>query len=135
MLDFSCPNSYSFLSTVSAKASVERNPYFVQVANLETMDLADILCQVIPLPVDAIPTNPEHIILRRERQTFRRLPKTGAVIFSVKTWLQKLTELNEDQLRVFRKDVTSWSEDVALYKGRNGWGDCALKYCSSVLDH
>ena len=120
-----------FLSKVAVGKMMERLPYFVQVADLNS-DLAKILCQVGHFDFVQPPTDPATIILRGERQTFRRLPQSGAVLFSVKTTLRPLTALGPDELKQFIKEVVSWPEVIAEYKGRNCWGDCAFRYAEKV---
>ena len=105
---------------------------FVQVADLERQDLAEVLCQTTELPRES-PTKPRHILLRKERQTFRRLPKTRAIAFAVKTSMRDLTELSDAELDAFRKEMDSWPDDIAEYKGRNYWGNCAKAYCAARL--
>ena len=111
---------------------MERSTYFVQVADPKT-DLSEILCQTDALEHDVKPATPEQIIIRSERQTFKRLPVTGAILFAVKTSLRPLIELSITELVTFRADVGSWPEEVALYKGRHCWGECALKYCQMMI--
>ena len=57
----------------------------------------------------------------------RELPKTGAIVFAVKTSLKALAELTPQELISFRDEVLTWPEDVARYKGRHCWGQCALQ--------
>jgi Protein of unknown function (DUF3445) len=71
----------------------------------------------------------DEVLLRRERQTFRRLPRTGALVFSVKTTLETLDELPVDQLQALATEIRSWPEDMAKYKGRDVWGQRVLDYC------
>ena len=110
---------------------MERLPYFVQVADLKG-DLAKIMCQVEHFEFVQPPTDPANIIVRDERQTFRRLPRSGAVLFSVKTTLRPLTTLSPEELKQLIKEVVSWPEAIAEYKGRNCWGDCAFRYAEKV---
>ena len=123
---------YRFLSRLDGNAVMERNPYFVQVADLSS-DRAETLCQLGPLKFDKPPSSPEHIIVRGERQTFRRLPKSGAIVFGVKTTLRPLTALSVDELDSFQREVRGWPEVIATYKGRHCWGPCTLDYCDAVL--
>lgn len=71
----------------------------------------------------------EDILLRQERQTFRRLPKTGALLFSVKTTLDAFDELPLEQIQALATEIRSWPEDMAKYKGRDIWGQRVLDYC------
>ena len=42
----------------------------------------------------------EHLFLRVERQTIRRLPRSGAVLFTIRVWTQSLAELVQDPDRL-----------------------------------
>ena len=106
--------------------------FFVQVAS-PRLGLADTFCQLSPFDFETKATHPESIIIRSERQTFRRLPKTGAVLFAVKTSLRRITDLRMEELVLFSEKVASWPEDIARYKGRHCWGDCVHRYCNERL--
>ncbi|MCJ1461413.1 hypothetical protein MMC07_000010 [Pseudocyphellaria aurata] len=122
-----------FFSRISPASPMERSNFFVQVTE-PTQSLQDLLCQLEPLEGNPKPTRPDDVIFRWERQIFQRLPQSGAVLFSVKTSLTKLTEMSPSDLRDFAIEARSWPEDVANYKRRNLWGDCALNYCDSMVD-
>jgi hypothetical protein len=111
---------------------MERSPCFVQLVEADLRS-ADALCLLQPPVFEAKPTNPNHIIIRTERQTFKRLPKSGAIVFAVKTNLRRLTTLHVGELEGFVKDVRSWPEAMARYKGRHCWGDVALRYCEQAI--
>ncbi|MCJ1417869.1 hypothetical protein MMC32_004214 [Xylographa parallela] len=121
-----------FLSKITSRTNLERTTRFVQVTDTQT-NLADVLCQLAPLKQDKRPEDATQIIIRTERQTFKKLPKTGTILFAVKTSLKTLAEFSAQELKSFRDDVSSWPEDVAGYKGRHCWGECAVQYCDSVL--
>ena len=110
---------------------MERFNFFVQVTE-PNQTLQDILCQLESLEANPEPTRPDDVVFRWERQVFRRLPKSGAVLFSVKTGLTKLSDMNASELRDFAIEARSWPEEVANYKLRNLWGDCALQFCDSM---
>lgn len=75
---------------------------------------------------------PWNILIRQERQVFRRLPRSGALLFSVKTYMHNLIDLSLDELRAFAAEVRKLPDDVAGYKGRHIWGDCVLKFCDAT---
>ena len=101
----------------------------MQVVDLDQEDLSDVLCQTEALPRKH--TNcPQHVVFRQERQTFRRLPKTQAIVFAVKTRMRTLTGLDDTELARFQKELPSWPEDIAEYKGLHCWGDCVNAYCA-----
>lgn len=61
----------------------------------------------------------EHTYLRMERQTLRRLPKTGAVIFTIRTYLEPMFDVIADpeRRRLLGEAVRSLSDEMAEYKG------------------
>jgi hypothetical protein len=73
---------------------------------------------------------PSTIRLRSERQTLRRLPRTGAIVFGIRTYLFKIEELVRERGVADRlaSAVRSWPDDVAVYKGRKMYSDVLLKY-------
>jgi hypothetical protein len=72
----------------------------------------------------------EHHYFRSERQTLRRLPKTGGVVFTIRTYFHPVTEIAEEDYVPGRlaSAVRSWGDDVSRYKGRERYGDVLLEY-------
>ena len=54
--------------------------------------------------------------LRTERQTLRRLPESGAVVFGVKVHVTPVETLTPDQYAAFRDALAAFSPDMAAYK-------------------
>jgi hypothetical protein len=122
-----------FLTKLTPASPMERSNFFMQVTE-PTQPLSEIFCQLKPMK--GIPARcPDDIIFRLERQVFRRLPKSGAVLFSVKTRLIRLIDLSAPELRDFAAEARSWPEDIAKYKGMPDWGQCALQFCDSRTAH
>jgi hypothetical protein len=67
-------------------------------------------------------TTPECLYVRRERQTFRRLAKSQAVLFTVRTYMQPLVSLNADEELALRQQVGGWEGASRTYKGSEVWG-------------
>lgn len=111
---------------------MERSNFFVQVTE-PGQSLSEILCQLESMD-GRVARKPEDILFRWERQSFRRLPKTGAILFSVKTDLVQLKDMTAKELKEFAMEARSWPEEVARYKRRHEWGDCALQFCDSMQD-
>lgn len=80
----------------------------------------------------AIPSRPtpDMIQLRTERQTLRRLPKSGAIIFTIRTYLTPIVELGKEPGIPGRlaSALRSWPDDVADYKGRTRYFDVLAQY-------
>ncbi|UNI25001.1 Dextrin dextranase [Purpureocillium takamizusanense] len=72
----------------------------------------------------------EHHFFRSERQTLRRLPRTGAIVFTIRTYFAPITEIAEEDCVPGRlaSAVRSWDEWVGEYKGRDKYGEILLEY-------
>lgn len=110
---------------------MERSNYFVEVT-APNENLVEILYRPGALCEKEL-TNPlpSEILIRRERQTFRRLPRTGAIVFGVKTYLTPLDELPMAELDNLAKEMKSWPDHVGEYKGKDVWGAKVLEYYRS----
>lgn len=64
-----------------------------------------------PKPAD----NVENIRFRTERQTLRRLPRSGAIVFTIRTYMEKITDLGQEKGVPGRlaSAIRSWGKDVA----------------------
>ncbi|KAL5364956.1 hypothetical protein BJX96DRAFT_168709 [Aspergillus floccosus] len=121
-------NWHRFLARLTPSSPMERSNYFVEVKRPDE-DLFEILYRPTTLSEDNPNPSPEDIVIRRERQTFRRLPRTGAIVFGVKTFLTTLEELPMQELENLAKEIKSWPPYVGEYKGREVWGPKALEFC------
>ncbi|KAI0018442.1 hypothetical protein F4780DRAFT_751555 [Xylariomycetidae sp. FL0641] len=72
----------------------------------------------------------EHHMFRSERQTLRRLPRSGAVVFTIRTYFHPITEVAEEDYVPGRlaSAVRSWGDDVSKYKGKEQYGEVLLEY-------
>lgn len=72
----------------------------------------------------------EHHYFRSERQSLRRLPRSGGVVFTIRTYFHPITEIAEEDYVPGRlaSAVRSWGEDVSRYKGRERYQDVLLEY-------
>jgi hypothetical protein len=68
------------------------------------------------------------VVVRHERQTFRRLARSNTILFTMRTYMNNLVDMNEEDLAGFAAVVRAWPDDVASYKGRDFWGPVA-SYC------
>ncbi|CCM03993.1 uncharacterized protein FIBRA_06149 [Fibroporia radiculosa] len=64
------------------------------------------------------PLDPATVYLRTERQTLRRLPRSGGIIFTIRVYQTPVVELAEEPGVPGRlaSGVRGWSDDVAEYK-------------------
>ncbi|KAJ5919425.1 hypothetical protein N7466_010368 [Penicillium verhagenii] len=124
---------YLFLARLSPTSPMERSNYFVEVKRPDE-DLHDILYRPGSLcEKELSDPSPDEIIIRRERQTFRRLPRTGAIVFGVKTYLTPLRQLPMQQLENLAKEMKTWPDYVSQYKGKDLWGKKVLEYYNRRL--
>ncbi|QSS60192.1 hypothetical protein I7I51_04989 [Histoplasma capsulatum] len=114
-----------FLSRLTVDSPMERSSYFIQVTKPDE-SLSSILFQPVGLGHRDVEPRPEDILLRRERQTFRRLPKSRAIVFGVKTSLTRLQALPLEELRNLVTEIKSWPDAVGKYKGRDHWGSAVF---------
>lgn len=72
----------------------------------------------------------DHHWFRSERQTIRRLPKTGAVCFTIRTYFHPVRDIADEDYVPGRlaSAVRSWDDLVSRYKGREKYGDVLLEY-------
>lgn len=79
---------------------------------LEAQESGEVQFQP-PKPTDSV----ENIRLRTERQSLRRLPRTGAIVFTIRTYIFPITELSQEPGVPGRmaSGIRSWPDDVSLY--------------------
>ncbi|OCK75708.1 glycosyltransferase family 22 protein [Lepidopterella palustris CBS 459.81] len=67
---------------------------------------------------------------RSERQSLRRLPRSGGVVFTIRTYFHPITEICDEPYVPGRlaSAVRSWGDDVSKYKGREQYQDVLLEY-------
>ncbi|KAI4125247.1 MAG: hypothetical protein LQ338_004371 [Usnochroma carphineum] len=72
----------------------------------------------------------EHHYFRTERQSLRRLPRSGGVVFTIRTYFEPITKVAEEVGVPGRlaSAVRSWGDDVARYKGRERYGEVLLEF-------
>ena len=65
--------------------------------------------------LEGVAVNPRTVWLRTERQTLRRLPRTGAIVFTIRVYLTPLEQLvrEPDVPGRMASAIRSWPEDVA----------------------
>lgn len=79
-----------------------------------------------------VPQNPpiEKIHFRTERQSLRRLPRTGAIVFTIRTYMLPLTSLAQEPYAPgkFAEFVRSWKGNIGEYKGSHKFKDVVCEY-------
>ncbi len=66
-------------------------------------------------PVKHLRPRPDQIYFRSERQSLRRMPRTGAILFTIRTYYESVTKLAEEPGIPGRmaSAIRSWPQDVA----------------------
>ena len=124
------PSLTRFFHRLSPDSPVERKNWFIQVlpptsaptpSQLEELAWAegtygpeDILGKA-PLPAPPEPL-PERMRLRVERQTLRRLPRSGAIVFTIRVYMTPLTELGPDEAGRLAAAIRGVREQEAAYR-------------------
>ncbi|KAF2715685.1 hypothetical protein K504DRAFT_497556 [Pleomassaria siparia CBS 279.74] len=121
-----------YFTRLAPKSSMQRHYFFVQIEP-PNCSLAELL--FIQQGKDFFPgsrhVDMDHhsVIIRHERQTFRRLLRSDAIVFTVRTSLQRLTEVPEDQRAALVQEIRNWPEEIARYKGRHVWDEVVVGWC------
>lgn len=122
----------NFFRRVQPGNPVVRNNYFIQVdSNLAWSDsLGDEDGQGIGWFTAEKNRAVQHHWFRSERQTLRRLPRSGAVLFTIRTYFHPIVEVAREPGVPGRlaAAIRSWGDDVANYKGRERYQDTLLEY-------
>lgn len=72
----------------------------------------------------------DEIHFRSERQTLRRLPRSKAVLFTVRTYFEPVTRIAQEPHVPGRlaEAIRNWDETVSFYKGKSHWDKILLPY-------
>lgn len=114
-----------YFDHLSPKTAMERVNLFIQTTPEYFQDE--------PETISAPDLKVENITVRRERQTFTRLEKTGAVLFTVRTFMTPLVELNDEELTALRSQIWGWEDAMKEYKGWSLWGKKLTEWCEGRL--
>jgi hypothetical protein len=81
------------------------------------------------------PPKLEDLHLRVERQVLQRLPRTRALLFTIRTYVTTITKVTEDKevAMALRTSVGSFTEDLNRYKNKVLWDATLQKHIASVL--
>lgn len=119
----------SLFRRIQPDSPVQRNTWYVQ--GLDAVDEREFAkgAGEKNMPV-------ENFHYRTERQTIRRLPRSGAVFFMFRTYIVPITELAEEPYVPGRlaSAIRSWDDNMAYYKGRHTFDDVLLSYLDRKHD-
>lgn len=67
---------------------------------------------------------------RSERQTLRRLPRSGAIAFTIRTYFEPVVKIAQEKGVPGRlaSAIRGWGEETVQYKGREKYGEALLAY-------
>jgi hypothetical protein len=87
-----------------------------------------------PPPPPRPPAVPDDLWLRSERQTLRRLPRTGGVLFTIRTQQVPMATLTArpDVAAGIARAVRAWSPELVRYRGAERWRDDVLAWLDGV---
>jgi hypothetical protein len=112
---------------------LKRTHLFVQT-NEKSRGLFDLL--LITKRHDFFPGNlstlHHKLMLRKERQSFRVLPKCGAVVFTTRTRIRAVRDLDRNELEEAVQEIKGWPADIATLKGRDLWGGILENICAGL---
>ena len=107
---------------------ISRHNFFIQTN--------DVLFQQEPFLAE-LPEPPrvEDIRIRHERQTLRRLSKSRAILFTVRTFMTPLVDLQDEveSVRELLGSIRAMPPEMAKYKARQVWGDVVEQWCEDTL--
>ncbi|KAK8215600.1 Alg9-like mannosyltransferase family-domain-containing protein [Phyllosticta paracitricarpa] len=72
----------------------------------------------------------EHHWFRSERQSLRRLPRSGGVVFTIRTYFHPITDIANEPYVPGRlaSAIRSWDQTTQIYKGRDRYEKVLLEY-------
>lgn len=121
-----------FFTRLTCDKPVVRNNYFIQTdGDLGwSSSIGDENAHVVGWYTAKPAVTPEQLYFRSERQSLRRLPKTGAVVFTIRTYFVPITEIAEEPHvpRRLLNAIHSWTDDVREYRGFEKFKDVILPY-------
>ena len=110
-----------FFQKMKPNAPVERNNYFIQTDS--SLPWSDNIGPEDSFGIgwdNAVPDPKiDDIHFRSERQTLRRLPRSGGILFTIRTYFAPVREICQEKWVPGRlaSGIRSWGDDVAKYKG------------------
>ncbi|RAL17082.1 heme-dependent oxidative N-demethylase family protein [Aspergillus homomorphus CBS 101889] len=122
----------NFMRRLRPEDPVTRNNYFIQVDDalpwshsIGSEDAAEVSWNTAQKN-KAI----EHHYFRSERQGLRRLPRSGAIVFSIRTYFEPVAAIAEEPYVPGRlaSAVRSWGDDVSRYKGKAKYEEVLLEF-------
>lgn len=121
-----------FFTRLTCDKPVVRNNYFIQTdddlawsSSIGSEDIPDVGWNT------AEPANDVNMIYyRSERQSVRRLPLTGCIVFTIRTYFLPITKmcLEPHVPKRLLDGILSWDDDVRRYRGYEKFKDVLIPY-------
>ncbi|WZH43081.1 hypothetical protein QYS62_004083 [Fusarium acuminatum] len=72
----------------------------------------------------------EDLYFRSERQSLRRLPRSKALLFTIRTYFEPITTIAQEPHVPGRlaEAIDNWDDEHSTYKGKHNWADILLPY-------
>ncbi|KAJ5917352.1 hypothetical protein N7466_010906 [Penicillium verhagenii] len=122
----------NFFRRLKPEEPVLRNNYFIQVDDqlAWSPSIGSEDAEVVSWNTAEKNRAIEHHFFRSERQSLRRLPRSGAVVFTIRTYFEPITEIVKEDYVPGRlaSAVRSWGDDVSRYKGKEKYQEVLLDY-------
>lgn len=86
------------------------------------------------IPYDSLDFN-KQVHYRSERQMLTRLPKTGAIVFTIRTYLHPFCDFKTQPQEVSQRllgALKKFPDDMAVYKGLTKLGPAAIRYLEEI---
>jgi hypothetical protein len=86
-----------------------------------------------PPPAHDSPAVPDDLWLRSERQTMRRLPRTGGILFTIRTQQVPFAVLAErpDIADRMAEALRRWPQELVGYRGAEAWRDPVVRWLAA----
>lgn len=121
-----------FFTRLTCDKPVVRNNYFIQTDSELgwSVSIGPEHSENVGWYTASPAVTPDQLYFRSERQSLRRLPKTGAVVFTIRTYFCPITEICKEPHipRRLLDGIESWSDDVREYRGYDKFKDVLLPY-------
>lgn len=127
-----------FFLRLTCDKPVVRNNYFIQTDDQLgwSVLIGDENTENVGWYTAPCATSVDQLYFRSERQSLRRLPKTGAIVFTIRTYFCPITEICKEPYVAQRllSGIESWTDDVRDYRGYEKFKDVLLPYLREHKD-
>ncbi|KAK9473220.1 uncharacterized protein V1510DRAFT_109464 [Dipodascopsis tothii] len=121
-----------FFVRMKPEKAVTRNNYFLQID--DGLGWSDAIgpedSPEVGWDTADVASSLEHMHFRSERQSLRRLPKSGGVVFTIRTYFVPVVEMAKEPYVPGRlaDGMKAWAADVSSYKGKRKYVDVTLPF-------